>query len=353
MPHVTEDRTTTFTREDSHTRMNGNSPDLAVTTVTVRRAKPAKDELSVLRERWMNRIIDLVSGIPPQIPPLRMINHEIKLIDPDKQINYRLPKCPDALKEELANKISCYTSAGWWVPTTVQQAVPMLCVLKKSTRLRTVFDLCLQNENMVKDVSPFLDQDTIRNDVARAAYRSKLDMSEAYEQICVRLEDVPKTAFSTIYGTFISRVMQQGDCNTPSTFQRLMTAVFHEYIVRFVHVYLDDIFIYSSSIDEHEGHLSQVFDNLRSAQLYLSRDKVNLYSQKMDCLGHVITKAGIQACTDKMQKIWDWRQPHNYHDVQRFSWTRSISSAFPARYYCIHIATVDMYLQWQAICVDS
>src|SRR6266481_2119004 len=88
--------------------------------------------------------------------------------------------------------------------------------------------------------------------------------------IRVRLEDVPKTAFSTIYGTFVSRVMQQGDCNAPSTFQRLMTAVFHEYIARFVHIYLDDIFIYSLSIDEHKGHLSQVFDNLRSAQLYLS-----------------------------------------------------------------------------------
>src|SRR6266481_2706181 len=38
----------------------------------------------------------------------------------------------------------------------------------------------------------------------------------------------------------------------------------------------------------------------------------------MDCLGHVITNVGIQACTDKMQKIWDWQQPCNYHDVQQF-----------------------------------
>ncbi len=262
MPHVAKNRTTSFTREDSHTHVNENSPDPAVTTVTVRRAKPANDKLSVLREQWMNKIIDLVSGIPPQIPPLRMINHEIKLIDPDKWINYRLPKCPDALKEELADKISRYTSAGWRVPAMVQQAVLMLCILKKSSRLQTVFDLHLQNENTVKDVSPFPDQDTVWHDVTHAAYRSKLDMSEAYEQICVRPEDVPKTAFSTIYSTFVSRVMQQGDCNAPSTFQRLMTAVFHEYIVQFVHVYLDDIFIYSSSIDEHEEHLAQVFDNL-------------------------------------------------------------------------------------------
>ena len=95
-------------------------------------------------------------------------------------------------------------------------------------------------------------------------------MSKVYEQIRVRLEDVPKTAFVSIFGMFVSLVMQQGDCNVPSTFQRLMTAVFREYITQFVHVYQDDIFIFSSTIEEHEKHLSMVFNKLREAQLYLS-----------------------------------------------------------------------------------
>ena len=216
-------------------------------------------------------------------------------------------KCPDALKEELAKKISWYTSAaGWWVPATVKQAVPMLCILKKNGKLRTGFDLHMQNENTEKDVSPFPDQDTIRHDIARATYRSKLDMSEAYEQICIRDEDVPKTAFATIFSTFVSQVMQQGDCNAPSTFQRLMTSVFCDFIARFVHVYLDSIFSYSSTIKEHEKHLAQVFQKLWEAQLYLSQDKVDLYSERMDCCSHIITNAGIHTCTDKMQKIRDW-----------------------------------------------
>ena len=100
--------------------------------------------------------------------------------------------------------------------------------------------------------------------------------------------------------------MQQGDCNTPLTFQRLMTSVFHDFVMRFIHVYLDDIFIYSLTIKEHENHLAQVFDKLWEAQLYLSQDKVDLYSERMDCLSHIITNADIHACTDKMQKIRDW-----------------------------------------------
>ena len=95
----------------------------------------------------------------------------------------------------------------------------MLCIPKKNGTLRTVFDLQQPNENMWKDVTPFPDQDAICHDIAQATFRSKLDMTEAYEQMQIRPEDVGKTTFSTIFGMFQSQVMQMGDCNAPSTFQ--------------------------------------------------------------------------------------------------------------------------------------
>jgi len=190
--------------------------------------------------------------------------------------------------------------------------------LKKNRKLQMVFDFRQQNDNTEKDVSPFPDQDAIWLDVACAAYHSKLDMSEAYEQIRVQPEDVPKTAFATIFSTFVSQVMQQGDCNSPLTFQRLMIAVFREYIANFIHIYLDNIFIYSSFIEEHEEHLRMVFNKLNEAQLYLSQDKVDLYSKRMDCLGQLITDMGIHTNVDKMQKIQDWQQPCSYHKIQCF-----------------------------------
>ena len=97
--------------------------------------------------------------------------------------------------------------------------VPMLCIPKKNSKLCTVFNLQEQNDNMVKDVTPFPDQDIIHNDMARAAYCSKLDMSEVYEQIHIILEHIHKMVLATVLGTFRSQVMQMGDCNAPSTFQ--------------------------------------------------------------------------------------------------------------------------------------
>ena len=164
-----------------------------------------------------------------------------------------------------------------------------------------------KNENTWKYVTPFPDQDAICHDIVQAKFRSKLDMTEAYEQMHIRSEDVGKTTFSTIYGTFQSRVMQMGDCNAPFTFQQLMTAIFRDFLGRFVHVYLDDIFIYSWSIQEHIEHIMKVLQWLRELQFYLSRSKLDLFSDKTDCLGHVIDDNGIHAELDKMRRIREWR----------------------------------------------
>jgi hypothetical protein len=89
-----------------------------------------------------------------------------------------------------------------------------------------VVDGCQHNENMVKDVTPLPDQDIIHLDVTRVKIHSKIDLSDAFEQICIVPEDVHKTAFATIFRTFISNVMQQGDCNMPSMFQHRMNITF-------------------------------------------------------------------------------------------------------------------------------
>ena len=153
----------------------------------------------------------------------------------------------------------------------------MLCLNKKDGNLRTVVDARQRNDNTIKDVTPLPDQDIIREDVARAKIRSKVDLSDAYEQVRVREEDVWKTAFATIAGTYISNIMQQGYCNAPVTFQQLMTSIFRDVIGKFMHVYLDNIFIYSNTPEEHEAHLHIIFKHLRKNQLYLKWSKCELH----------------------------------------------------------------------------
>ena len=122
---------------------------------------------------------------------------------------------------------------------------------------------------MIKDVTPLLDQKVIWEDIVRAKIRSKIDLMDAYEQVHVHPEDVIKNAFTMILGTYMSHMMWIGDCNAPAIFQRLMTMFFHDAIGRFMHMYLDDIFVYSNTIEEYEEHLQFVFEKLQEFSLYL------------------------------------------------------------------------------------
>lgn len=153
--------------------------------------------------------------------------------------------------------------------------------------------------------------------VASCPVRSKLDITDAYEQIRIEPSDVHETAFATIDGTFLGTVLQQGHYNEPSTCQRLMSTILRPYIGRFVYVYLDDIFIFSRTLEDHEEHLRLVFSALRENKLYLSAKKVDLYPPSMGCLGHVIDKAGLHADSDKLVAVREWRRPRSAHDIQR------------------------------------
>ena len=166
-----------------------------------------------------------------------------------------------------------------------------------------VVDCRQQNNNTIKDVTLFLDQDQIWMDVMRAPYHSKIDLSNAYKQVHVEPADVHKTAFAMVYGTHKSNVMQQGDCNGPATFQQLVTVIFHDAIGIRVHVYLDNLFIYSFTLENHDRDLEYVLQKLCNNHLFIETGKCDLYSTSMDCLGHRIDDRGLHADADKMAHV--------------------------------------------------
>ena len=160
--------------------------------MTENKDKPKYTDADIpqLRAHWFEEYSDLLGPIPLVLPPWREVNHHIPLMDDNIRYNYHLPQCLEALEQELREKIDHYTTAGWWEMKAVYQAPPLLCVPKKNGRLRTVVYVRKRNENTFKDVTPFPDQDQICMDIARAKYRTKIDMSDAYEQIQIESDDI-------------------------------------------------------------------------------------------------------------------------------------------------------------------
>jgi hypothetical protein len=83
----------------------------------------------------------------------------------------------------------------------------------------------------------------------------RIDLCSGYHQIKIRAEDIPKTNFTTRYGLYEYLVMSFGLTNAPAHFMHLMNSVFMPELDKFVVVFIDDILVYSKTMEEHEEHL--------------------------------------------------------------------------------------------------
>jgi len=121
-----------------------------------------------------------------------------------------------------------------------------------------------------------------------AHFFSTFDFRSSYHQVVVASEDRDKTAFICPRGMFRYKTMPFGFCNSGATFQRLMDVVMSGLHFEVCLVYLDDIVLFSKTIDEHLERLVQVLSRLRSAGLKLKPEKCFLLQKSVTFLGHVL-----------------------------------------------------------------
>jgi hypothetical protein len=128
-------------------------------------------------------------------------------------------------------------------------------VEKKDKELRLCVDYRPLNVVTIKNMYPLPHIDILFHQLAGAQVFSKINLHSGYHQIKIRAEDIPKTAFTTRYGLFEYLVMSFGLTNALAHFMHLMNFVFMPELDKFVMVFIDDILIYSRSMEEHEEHL--------------------------------------------------------------------------------------------------
>ena len=188
----------------------------------------------------------------------------------------------------------------------------MLLIPKPGTKkLRTVVNLHERNKNTHKLSAPLPDIDGILRHVSKGRYRSIIDGQDTYEQICIVPEDVDQSAVTTPDGNMLSTVIQIGDCNTPATYQALMNHLFSGYIGKWMDIYLDDIIIYSQTLEEHIEHVKEALSILWREKFYLSAEKLWFLCPEMKILGRIVDDDGIRMDPDKVDQVLHWKTPTN------------------------------------------
>ena len=195
---------------------------------------------------------------------------------------------------------------------------PVLFVRKKDSSLRLCVDYWGLNKMTRKDRYPIPLLSDLLDAPNKARIYSKIDLRSAYHLVRIAEGDEWKTTFRTHYGSFEWLVMPFGLSNAPAAFQRLMNEIFADLLDICVVVYLDDILIYSSNLEEHKRHVKEVLRRLRKHQLYASPSKCSFHQDRIEFLGFIISTDGLQMDKDKVQVIQDWPTPRRVKDIQSF-----------------------------------
>lgn len=159
--------------------------------------------------------------------------------------------------------------------------------------------------------------DDLLDQLGKALYFTSLDLKSGYWQVQIQEQDKEKTTFVCHRGLFEFNVMPFGLCNAPQVFSELMSVVLQG-LDSFVLAYLDDILIFSKSIEEHERHLRTVFDRLRQHGLKLKAKKCSFMKEQTQYFGFIIDKRGVRPDPDKVAAIRSLPSPTSVREVRSF-----------------------------------
>jgi hypothetical protein len=189
---------------------------------------------------------------------------------------------------------------------------------KKVQSLRLCVDYWPLNAITIKNKYPLPRIDILFDQLSGSKVFTKVDLCLGYHQIKTHPKDIPKTAFSTMYGLYANFVMLFGLTNAPADFMYLMNSVFMPELDKFVVVFIDDILIYSKTEEEHGQHLWFVLQRLREHQLYAKFSKCAFWLKENPFLGHVISAERIAVDPSKVQEVLEWKSLRSVTQIRSF-----------------------------------
>ena len=227
-------------------------------------------------------------------------------------------KLPFHQRDVVQKMIQGMLQQGIIEPSGGAWASPIVLVRKKDGSYRFCVDFRRLNSITKKDVHPLPRIDDALDTLSGSKWFSTLDLASGYWQVEMDPADKEKTAFITPFGLHQFRVMPFGLTNAPSTFQRLMSTVLAGLSWVTCLVYLDDIIIFSRTVEYHWQRLTEVLQRLKKAGLKIKPSKCHLLCKSVRYLGYVVSEKGIAADADKIKCVENWPTPTDRESLRQF-----------------------------------
>ncbi|KAL0199933.1 hypothetical protein M9458_003120, partial [Cirrhinus mrigala] len=252
------------------------------------------------------------------LPPHRPYDCAIDLVPGTSPPKGKLYSLSAPEREAMEKYISASLAAGFILPSSSPAGAGFFFMGKKDGSMRPCIDYRGLNNITVKNTYPLPLMSSAFERSQGASVFTKLDLCNAYHLVRIRKGDEWKTAFNTPRGHFEYQVMPFGLSNAPVVFQAFVNDVLRDMVDQFIYVYLDDILIFSSSLQEHVQHVRQVLQRLLENGLFVKAKKCIFHAQSVLFLGYIISSEGVRMDPDKVKAVVDWPTPDSRKALQRF-----------------------------------
>ena len=258
-----------------------------------------------------------------------LVQHSIPTTE-GPPVRQKLRRFPPEHAAIIDKQVDVMLKQGIIEPSVSEWSSNVVIVKKKDVRgpdgnpLPPSFRFCidfrpLNGRSVQKVVYPLPNTQDCLDSMSGSSWFSTIDLRSGYFQVALNPEDAHKTNFISRTGSWSYKVMPQGLINATATFMRLMNLVLSGLQFEQCVCYLDDILIFSDSLESHFERLEEVLKRLLSAGLKIRPDKCEFLQQKVKFLGYVIQKTGISVDPSKTDVVKNWPTPKNVSEVRSFT----------------------------------
>ena len=228
------------------------------------------------------------------------------------------PKNAERMKREQ-KYVQEMLDMGIIEPSNSPWAANIVLAAKKDTaEERPCVDFRRLNDITLFNAYPMPRVDDILTIIGQAKIFTTVDMTKGFMQIAVHPDDRQKTAFHAPDGLFQFVRMPFGLKCAPAVYQQMMNNAYRKILNRSAVIYIDDVVIFSSTVEEHLAHLRQFLDLTREAGLTINPKKIQPLKNKIKILGHIIFSGGVMPDPEKIEGIQKFPVPKDKTGVQSF-----------------------------------
>ncbi len=255
-----------------------------------------------------NKLVKQYFPEDDKLGKIKGIKHQIILNSPIPTFAkpYRLT---EKITEELKSEIQEMEEKGLIQKSSSMYSSPAFVILKRNKKLRLIVDYRKLNSITISEAYPFPSVEEQLCGLKGSKVFSQIDLNQGYYQVEVDQKDRHKTSFVLPFGQYEFKVMPFGLKNSPRTFQRAMGNILNH--LPYVKVFLDDILVYSRTINEHEQHLEEVLKLLSQSGATINKEKSRFFQNEVEYLGYVLNEKGIHPCNRNLVKLENFRRPTN------------------------------------------